>query len=289
VIGRIVLVLGHPYDVGARAVCSEIRWRSADPVLLLPPELAAATGWTHRVGDDGRARTQLRLPNGRRLADEDIGCVLNRWNHLPAGRLTGASERDREYGALEFQSLIASWLAGLSGRVVNRPNPNATDAGPRSPRGWLALAVAAGLSVAPSGLATAARLIPAATESARPLGPFAPDRAFSTGRVPVEIGWSGAGLGTEPADPGDDSGEDGREVLVVGGRAFGAPTTGIGDACVDVANRAGCSIAAFRFETPGRGTVLAHVTTRPALTGVGQAAAVAELCRSIADRAGDRA
>lgn len=279
---RTILILGHPYDPGTRSVRAELRPGPARPVLVLTPELAAATTWAHRVGTDGQARTALRLPGGRRLTDQDIGCVLNRWDHLPAARLTGASERDREYGALEWQALMASWLAGLAERVVNRPNALAMDAGPRSPRGWLALAVAAGLPVARSVLATTARLVPAGIGGpARPLGPFAPAGASSTGRTPVTFGWAADPTNPDYDDPLSPAGAV--EVLVVGGRSLGAPTAGIGDACVDVANRAGCSIVAFRFGGgPGEDAVLQRVCTRPTLVGAGHASAVADLCREIA-------
>lgn len=282
---RTILILGHPYDAGTRAVRVQLRTRPAPPVLVLTPELAAAAAWAHRVGPDGRVRTALRLPGGRRLTGQDIGCVLNRWDYLPAARLTGASARDREYGALELQALMASWLAGLGGRVVNRPNALAIDGGPRSPRGWLALAVAAGLPVARSAVATSARSMPAgALGAARPLGPFLPAGAPATGRLPVEVGWS-AGASEPPGPEGWGRDPAPGEVLVVGGRSLGAPSDRIGDACVDVANRAGCSILAFRFgPVDGTMPVLHRISTRPALAGPGQAAAVADLCRSIAER-----
>ena len=105
---RSILLLGHPYDPGTRRLRSEIRSRSGCPVMIAPPELLAAAGWRHHVDTAGRARTQMRLPNGRWLSDEDVGCVVNRWDYLPTPRLRNPTPRDAEYGALEFQALIAS-------------------------------------------------------------------------------------------------------------------------------------------------------------------------------------
>lgn len=285
-----ILLLGHPYDPGTRQLRSEIRAASDCSVMIAPPELLAAAGWRHRVDAAGRARTELRLPNGRWLTDEDVGCVVNRWDYLPAPRLRNPSPRDAEYGALEFQALVASWLAGLAARVLNPVGGHAIDVGPRTPRAWLALAGRAGLPVAPSALATAARWLPAGSTAGgrpRPLGPYTPADPAVSGRVPVEIGWPGTDLtaaarseGTDPVDPDE-------EVLVAGRRAVGAPTTAIGDACVEVTARAGCAIAAFHFDRTG-GRRLRRVTTRPTLTGPGHATAVAQLCVSVASRAGVR-
>jgi hypothetical protein len=288
---RSILLLGHPYDPGTRRLRSEIRSRSGCPVMIAPPELLAAAGWRHHVDTAGRARTQMRLPNGRWLSDEDVGCVVNRWDYLPTPRLRNPTPRDAEYGALEFQALIASWLAGLADRVVNPVGGHAIDVGPRSPRAWLALAGRAGLPIAPSALATAARWLPAgitASGPPRPLGPYTPADTASSGRVPVEVGWPGTDITAGARTEWTDAAAPEDEVLVAGRQAVDAPTVAIGDACVEVTARAGCAIAAFHFERVAGRRRLCRVNTRPKLTGPGHAAAVAELCLSVASVAGAR-
>jgi hypothetical protein len=289
---RTIVVLSHRYDAGARAVMAELGARSLVPVLQLPPELLGVARWSHHIDSRGTARTQIVLPNGRVLADDEVGCLLNRLDTLPVLRFSRAKERDRDYAAMELQALVASWLAGLGDRVVNRSNARVLDTGPGSPRAWLALAAKRGVPVVPSALATSARQLPGELTTprlAQPSGPFVPTAGGLTGRVPVEVGWSATGIArdaTRSMPWGCDDAAD--EVIVVGSRALGRLADLHGEALLHVAADAGCLLVGFQFAGVGDQARLWRVSTRPSLGSRSHAAAVAALCLETADRGGGR-
>src|SRR5262249_55293541 len=110
-------------------------------------------------GSTGTVRTELRLPSGLAIASGAVSCLLNRLQYLPSPRFSTAAPRDRDYALAELQALVASWLRGLGGRVVNPAGARGQAGGPVSGRAWLALAAAGGLPIARSVAATSGRMI----------------------------------------------------------------------------------------------------------------------------------
>lgn len=273
-----VVVLAHRHDVGAHAVARVLRrWSPLEPVVVSPEHLSVAR-WSHRIGRRGDAHTTLTLADGRVIAGSDIACLLNRIDYLPVARFDRASERDRDYAAMEFQALVASWLGGLGDRVVNRPTATGADAGPTSTRQWLAVAARRGMPTAPAACATAASVLPAIAAGAgplRPLGPWVPARSPTTGRVPVELG--------PPTVVDGETTTIG--VLVADGRAVGPLAAELGPACAEIAAEAGCRLIGFGFDRTADGPALREVFTRPALSEPWQVAVAAEMVADVAHRA----
>lgn len=279
----VIVLLAHPNDVGAHAVARVLAGRSGPAPLVLAPERLSGFHWAHRVGPDGRADTRL-AGDGLVLATSDVACLLNRTEHVTVPRFVRASARDRDYATMELQALVASWLAGLGSRVVNPSTAMMADAGPASPRQWLALAARHGLPTSPTAVATSSRALPAEALGAgavRPLGPWVPVGTPTTGRVPVEVGPPTAGPGAA-SQVG---------VLVADGRAVGPLATRFGGACVAVAAEAGCRLVAFRFgvgdgdDEGALAPILREVVSRPALREPWQVAVVADLLADLAGRA----
>jgi len=261
VAGTRVVVLAHRYDAGARTVAHALAPTGGGPPLVLAPEELAGCRWRHAVGTDGRTATALVLRSGARLRDEDIGCVFNRIDHLPVPRFARSAPRDRDYAAMELQSLVASWLAGLGSRVVNPVGSRATDAGPSSPWHWLSIAAGHGLPVADTVVATSARTLSLAgvRTRVRPLGPWVARSGAVTGRVPVGRGWS-----VPPEAPASLPDPD-WEVVVAGDTAVGPLAPRFGDACAGVLQQTPCLLAGFRFVAAEGDVVLREITTRRVL------------------------
>jgi hypothetical protein len=266
-----VVVLAPTWDTTAMAVARATAIRHDGGVLMVRPEqLGLARRWVHRVAPDGTASGEVVLGDGTRLADGDIACVLNRADVVPVPRFAAATAKDRDYAAMELRALVASWLAGLGGRVVDPP----AGSGPgqvRSRRQWLALAYEVGLPVAASALATSARLPPVAGWR-RWTGPVPAGGERHLGRRPVEL--------EQPVDG------PGSELLVVGHRAAGTLAGEVGDRCVALARAARSRLLRCHFTHPGDGPLLVDVDPRPALHQPAEVVAVAELLTRVA-AAGD--
>ncbi|HVD29687.1 MAG TPA: hypothetical protein VNC79_14485 [Mycobacteriales bacterium] len=266
-----VVVLAPAWDTTATAVARASAVRHDGGVLLVRPErLGLARRWAHRIAPDGTASGEVVLGDGTRLADEDIACVLNRAEVVPVPRFAAATAKDREYAAMELRALVASWLAGLGGRVVDPP----AGSGPgrvRSRRQWLALAHEVGLPVAASALATSARLPPVAGRR-RWTGPVPAGGERHLGRRPVEL-----------EQPVDGSGS---ELLVVGDRTAGALAGELGDRCVALARAAGSRLLRCRFARAEQGPLLVDVDPRPVLDQPAEVVAVAELLTRVAAAGG---
>lgn len=263
--GRI-LVLAPSWDMTAVAVARVAATRHGGGVLLLDPEqLGLARRWVHRVAPDGTASGEVVLGDGVRLEDRDIACVLNRADAVPVPRFGASTAKDREFAAMEIQALVASWLTGLGGRVVDPP----AGSGPgqvRRRRQWLALAHEAGLPVAMSALATSARL-PSAVRWRRWAHPV-PAGERHLGRRPVEV--------EQPLDG------PGGEVLVVGDQARGTLAGRYGERCLTLARAAGSRLLQCRFADAGGRPLLVDVDPRPELHDPAAVTDVAELLAMVA-------
>src|SRR5262245_13199831 len=117
---RTVVILAHAADNGAASVADSIaRETGGEAVTLVRPETLSLARWSHRVHSGGGASTRIELPYGQLLESGNVGAVLNRVRYLPVPRFHRSSAKNREYAAAEMQAVIASWLAGLGGRVVH--------------------------------------------------------------------------------------------------------------------------------------------------------------------------
>lgn len=123
--------------------------------MRLPVELvlieslgAAATTWRHELGADG-VHTDIRLADGRRLRTGDVTVVLNRMLQPPLPPAASVVPGDADYARNEMTAFAVSWLLGLAPRVVNEPTPQGLCGRWRAPLHWRALALDAGLPVAP--------------------------------------------------------------------------------------------------------------------------------------------
>lgn len=140
----LALLLAEPGDAGVEAVGTTLRQQGVPLLRAGMAELAGASWW-HAV--DAITHTTLRLADGRRLADEQIGVVLNRLPGLPPPAFAASSAMDREYAAAEFHALLCSWLNGLPVAVGNLPQHGQEHGPALHPLGWRCLAAARGMAV----------------------------------------------------------------------------------------------------------------------------------------------
>lgn len=148
--GRVLVVLSHGADVSARWAYEGLRARSSGPVELVLVELlgAAPTTWRHELGADGPL-TDIQLADGRRLCSGEVTSVLNRMLQPPSALVAAAVPGDADYARSELTSFAASWIRTLAPVVVNEPTPQGLSGRWRGALQWRALAVDAGLPVAP--------------------------------------------------------------------------------------------------------------------------------------------
>jgi hypothetical protein len=146
----VLVVLAHGTDLSARWAAEWLRRRGWSRVeLVLVESLDAATTWRHelRAGD---ARIDIELTDGRRLRSDDVTSVLNRMLQPPLAPVAVAVPADAEYVRNELTAFAASWLRTLAPRVVNQPTPQGLCGRWRPALEWRALALEAGLPVAPA-------------------------------------------------------------------------------------------------------------------------------------------
>ncbi|MFH9726021.1 hypothetical protein ACH4M4_24120 [Streptomyces sp. NPDC017254] len=174
------LVLCDAEDRAARWAADGLRARGLDPVEVVEAGTLTRTARsTHRIeeergeGQDGvdsdrtgedlpagdaaagdapagdRARFELTLPDGRKLASDAVHGVVNRLTHAPVGHLRFASPADTAYAMAEWDALVLSWIQCLAPVTVNRPSALGLSGTLRSPAEWTVLAAAAGLEVPP--------------------------------------------------------------------------------------------------------------------------------------------
>jgi hypothetical protein len=145
----VLVVLAHGTDLSARWAAERLRARGWGRVeLVLVESLGAATTWRHELGTGG-ACTDVGLADGRRLRTGEITSVLNRMLQPPLAPVAAAVPEDAEYVRNELTAFAASWIRSLAPRVVNEPTPQGLSGRWRAPLQWRALALQAGLPVAP--------------------------------------------------------------------------------------------------------------------------------------------
>jgi hypothetical protein len=146
----VLVVLAHAADVSARWAEGRLRARSRDQVEFVPVEaLGAATTWRHELGADD-PRTDITLADGRDVRTGRVTAVLNRMLQPPLAPVAAAVPGDASYVRSELTAFAASWLRALAPRVVNQPTPQGLCGAWRAPVQWRALALEAGLPVAPA-------------------------------------------------------------------------------------------------------------------------------------------
>lgn len=141
------LVLCSSSDLPAVWTHRALRAAGLASVELVTSEmLALTTNWEHRLGAAG-VSTSFVLPDGRRVASEDVGGVLNRMMAPPEALIAQAVPADRDYVQQEITALYLSWLNSLAGPVVNRPTPQGMAGRWRHTSEWAMVAYEAGFSV----------------------------------------------------------------------------------------------------------------------------------------------
>ncbi|MER6307673.1 hypothetical protein [Streptomyces sp. NPDC001657] len=145
----LIVVLADRGDAGAAAVVSEVAARrTPDHVVVVRSDDLARSRWHHTVGPQGAAATRVTLPDGRVLDSARIGALLHRLPHVPPLGFMTAPLKDRHYAFSELRALLASWLLGLSSRLVGMAMIHAGLSG-ASPALALACARQSGLRVVP--------------------------------------------------------------------------------------------------------------------------------------------
>jgi hypothetical protein len=255
------MVLAHAHDTGASRVVGRLtELRGPSSVTVVRPEALGLARWKHCVSASGGTHTEILLPGGVPICSADVVVAFNRLQYLPVPRFSRAAPRDRDYAGAELQALVASWLLSLGERVINLVGPRGQSRGPITHRGWLALAVRAGLPVARSARATAGRMLP-----------FPMPRERLTG-----CAWPGGARGPAPAELVPDGSQSG-SVLVVGDDALGPLAERFGPACVALARLAECAVLDVRFVASRDGPVVHIVDAIPPLLEDSKSEAVAEL------------
>jgi hypothetical protein len=146
------LVLAHSGDAVAHWAALGLRDAGLAPLeLVTAEELCIGASWEHRVSSE-RASVGIELADGRVIAGDRLGGVLNRLTHVPAAYLSRVAASDRRYVTAEVAALLLSALEALPCRVVNRPHPLGLSGHWRWPAEWHNLATEAGLPVTPYAL-----------------------------------------------------------------------------------------------------------------------------------------
>lgn len=122
-----VAVLAHLGDSGAVALATHLRRRGHAKVVFANERALAGARFVHhpRSGaPDGKITAPIsdsvRLPDGSVL-DEATDLIICRLSAIPPARQ--ATKERQDYADAEAYAVALSWLAGLDGRVLNRPSP----------------------------------------------------------------------------------------------------------------------------------------------------------------------
>lgn len=262
-----LLVIADADDLGARAVAAAVRRsRGNDSVeVVVAAELTATAIWEHRIRD-GRARSRVRLVDGRVLDDSPAGAVLNRIGVVAGPQL--ATRPDREYAAMELHALLLSWLAGLACPVLNPPSPVGLGGARRGELDWLAVGSRLGLPVRTVRVTTDPRGVPRTLTHAAGAGGSA-HTSEATGHPML----SGDGLFSRWSPPAIAT----ATVLVAGERVLDAPAR-TAAMCRQLAAGVVCpvlEVTLVREQT--RGWVIAGADPLPALSDPDHVAAVVDL------------
>jgi hypothetical protein len=225
-------------------------------VLLVRPAELACASWTHTLRRNGQAATTVTLRSGQHISDDRLGAVLIRTESLAVPRFARSTSSDRNYAAAELRALFVSWVRSLATRAVNTPGGISLTGPSWTSRRWLSEAQRAGLRVAPSVLASSARLVP---------------------------GWRGRPYdAVRPIDAAQASSEGLASVTVANGRVIDR-SNAIADkrACMRLAANADCRVLDMQLRLGAEGATVVHAGPNPPL-GDPYAADAAAVC-AIAD------
>lgn len=139
------LVVAAEGDEAACWAAERLALAGLEPLVVVTDVDLARAIWDHRVGSDGAA-SLLTLDDGRVVDSGEIKGTLNR---LQAAPMTPLAAEDREYGFHEISALLMSWLASLSGPVLNAPDTRGLAGAWRPAAEWAVLAAEVGLRAAP--------------------------------------------------------------------------------------------------------------------------------------------
>lgn len=142
-----LLVLAHRGDDVADWTARALADRGRAVERVTGAELVGARRWSLRQ-EGGRTRCRAVLADGRELAGERIGGVVNRLTGLPPGAVAGFDEEDRGYAAREWTAGLLAWLDGLDAPVVNPPTAGWLAGPALHPAAWSRHAARAGLPLA---------------------------------------------------------------------------------------------------------------------------------------------
>lgn len=184
------LVLCEPDDADGIWAHEGLSRRGLAPLeLVTSAQLVDARRWEHRLGAEG-VSLEVELADGRTIRGDRVHGVLNRLAGVFPGQLARGAPEDREYASQELYAFFLSWLAGLPGRVLNRPSPQGLSGVWLDPTEWLVLAARAGLSAPAYRSGARRRRPPLGTRRTvlvvgrRALGPSAePELVESCGRL----------------------------------------------------------------------------------------------------------
>ena len=145
-----ILVLCSATDVPALWLAGALS-RLGETVKVLTVEELAAAGLQHRIEGGGTSFVVDR-PDGTRLDAADVDLVVDRVVDPPGIPRSLVAPADRDYAEQEIWAVTLGWLASFEAcgaRIVNPPAPSGLAGRDRSDLEWRALAVRAGLPVAP--------------------------------------------------------------------------------------------------------------------------------------------
>jgi hypothetical protein len=139
----VILVIAEPGDQGAASLAAELAPLPAAAVSMV--DFAAAPSCLHHPDFEASTVTVA----GRSLPVREIRAVVNALPAVLPGSLSVYEIEEREYQAAELHAWLSYFLSALRCPVINRPSALSLGGPVRGALGWLHLARAAGIPVAP--------------------------------------------------------------------------------------------------------------------------------------------
>jgi hypothetical protein len=144
----VILVIAEPGDQDAALLVAELAPRPAAAVSIV--DFAAAPSCLYHPDFEASTVTVA----GRSLPVRDIRAVVNALPAVLPGSLSVYEIEEREYQAAELHAWLSYFLSALSCPVINRPSTLSLGGPARGALGWLHLARAAGIPVAPVAISS---------------------------------------------------------------------------------------------------------------------------------------
>lgn len=247
----LVLVLANRPDPTAERLVAVLRRWSREPgvigdpgfrvELVFPEELATATRFSHTL-EGGCCRSEVRLADGRKFRDAELGVVVNRLLFAEVPQFHRGRPADREYATMEFFALLLSWFAGLPCRVLNPPSAQALHGQLLSTLGWQHLAARAGLPVPVLRVVTSPRR--SSSSNPQPLRPI----EGGVGFLGLDLPDVDPELGSDqPQFLGEHFRPNGCQALVLGDDVAGGVPSEIAAGCRQLARLSGHDILRIHF------------------------------------------